>query len=159
LPLFGDRKPVPFVQGKFAATSAQFSPNGRYVAYTSNETGRHEVYVQTFPKATGKWQISTTGGEEPMWRRDGKELFYLSHGESASGGDKLMSVAVDTNSAAFQAGIPKELFETQLIPLWYWRNVYAVSPDGQRFLMIVPAAQAKPQPITVVLNWPALLKK
>jgi len=159
LPLFGDRKPFPFVQGKFAATSAQFSPNGRYVAYTSNETGRHEVYVQTFPQHTGKWQISTSGGEQPMWRRDGKELFYLSHGESASGGDTLMSVAVDTNSAAFQAGIPKELFETQLIPLWLWRNVYAVSPDGQRFLMIVRAAQTKPQPITVVLNWPALLKK
>ncbi|MGB6975157.1 MAG: protein kinase [Terracidiphilus sp.] len=159
LPLFGDRKPFPFVQGKFNATSAQFSPNGRYVAYTSEETGRHEVYVQTFPKPTGKWQISTAGGEEPIWRRDGRELFYLFHGESASGGDKLMSVAVDSNSAAFQAGIPKELFETKLIPLWFWRNVYVPSPDGQRFLMIVPATKAKPQPITVVLNWPALMKK
>ncbi|HUX45910.1 MAG TPA: protein kinase [Terracidiphilus sp.] len=158
-PLFGDRKPIPFVQGGFGARTGRFSSNGRYVAYTSNETGRHEVYVQTFPQATGKWQISTAGGEEPMWRRDGKELFYLSQGGSASGGDKVMSVAVDTNAATFQAGIPKELFETQLIPPWYWRNVYAVSPDGQRFLMIVPAAQAKPQPITVVLNWPALLKK
>jgi len=159
LPLFGDRKPSAFVQGSFGAKTARFSPNGRYVAYTSNETGRQEVYVQTFPKPSGKWQISTTGGEEPMWRHDGKELFYLSRGNSASRGDKLMSVAVDTNAAAFQAGIPKELFETQLIPLWYWRNVYAASPDGQRFLMVVPAAEAKPQPITVVLNWPALVKK
>ncbi|HKR28318.1 MAG TPA: protein kinase, partial [Acidobacteriaceae bacterium] len=153
LPLFGERKPFPFVQGMFGAASAQFSPNGRYVAYSTNETGRYEVYVQTFPQPTGKWEISTAGGAEPMWRHDGKELFYLSPDE------KLMAVNVDTTSGAFQAGIPKELFQAQLVPLSYWRNIYVPSPDGQRFLMITPAGQTTPEPITVVVNWPALLKK
>ena len=153
VPLFGDRKPFPFVQGNFGAVSAQFSPNGRYVAYSTNETGRSEVYVQTFPQHTGRWEISTAGGAEPLWRHNGKELFYLTPDE------KLMAVDVDTTSPAFQAGIPKELFQAQLVPLSFWRNVYVPSPDGQRFLMITPAGQTRPEPITVVLNWPALLKK
>jgi hypothetical protein len=92
-----------------------------------------------------------------MWRRDGKELFYLAPGDNSSD-IRVMSVAVNS-SAVFQAGIPKQLFRTQLIPLWLWRNVYAASPDGQRFLMVVPTSQPKPSPITVVVNWPALLKK
>ena len=158
LPLTGDHKPFPFVQANSGASSAKFSPNGRYVAYTSRETGRQEVYVQTFPQRTGKWQISTSGGTQPMWRRDGKELFYLAPGDNASE-FKMMSVAVDSGSAAFEAGIPKQLFQAQLVPLWLWRNSYVPSPDGQRFLMIVPAGQAKPEPITVVVNWPALLNK
>jgi len=153
LPLFGDRKPFAFVQGGFGADSARFSPNGRYVAYSSNETGRDEVYVQTFPQHTGKWQISASGGEGPTWRRDGKELFYLAPD------NKLMALAVSTDSASFQAGIPKELFQAQLIPSRTLRNIYVVSPDGQRFLMLVPAGEAKPSPITVVVNWPTLLKK
>ena len=139
LPLFGDRKPFAFVQGKFGATSARFSPIGRFLAYTSNETGRKEVYVQTFPEHTGKWQISTSGGEQPMWSRDGKELFYLAAGNNGTD-TKLMSVAVNTGSAAFQADIPKELFQTQLIPFWFWRNLYVPSPDGHRFLMVAPAS-------------------
>jgi eukaryotic-like serine/threonine-protein kinase len=152
LPLFGDRKPFAFVQGGFGAASAQFSPNGRYLAYASSETGRNEIYVQTFPEHTGRWQISASGGAEPMWRRDGKELFYLTPDE------KLMAVDVNTTSPSLQAGIPKELFQAQLIPLWVWRNIYVPSPDGQRFLMLAPASNAKPEPITVVVNWPALLK-
>jgi Tol biopolymer transport system component len=160
VPLFGDRKPFPFVQGNagqggFSASNAQFSPNGRYLAYSTDETGRQEVYVQTFPQHTGKWQISVSGGSQPMWRRDSKELFYLNPGDNAT----LMSAAVNTDSPAFQAAIPKPLFQAQLIPLWYWKNIYAPSSDGQRFLMIVPAGRAKLQPITVVVNWPALLKK
>lgn len=87
-----------------------------------------------------------------MWRRDGKELFYLTLDE------RLMVVNVDTASPAFQAGIPKELFQTQLVPTSYWRNIYVPSPDGQRFLMLAPSGQAKPQPITMVVNWPTLLK-
>jgi eukaryotic-like serine/threonine-protein kinase len=153
LPLFGDRKPIPLVQGSFGAASARFSPNGHFVAYSSNETGQNEIYVQTFPERTGRWEISTSGGVMPMWRRDGKELYYLTSDE------KLMAVEVNATSAAFQASIPKELFQAQLIPLSYWRNIYVPSPDGQRFLMITPATQVKPEPITVVVNWPALLKK
>ena len=153
LPLFGDRKPFPFVQGSFGAASAQFSPNGRYVAYNSNETGKEEeIYVQTFPQQTGRWEISTSGGLQPMWRHDGKELFYLSPDK------KLMAVDVNTTSATFQAGNPKELFQARLVPTSYWRNIYVPSPDGQRFLMITPAGASKPEPITVIVNWPVLLK-
>lgn len=153
LPLFGERKPFVSVQGAFGALSARLSPNGRYLAYASNETGRLEVYVQTFPQPTGKWEVSTTGGAEPMWRRDGRELFYLTPDQ------KLMAVDVNTTAPSFRAGIPKELFQAQLVPISYWRNMYAASPDGQRFLMVVPADEAKSEPITVVVNWPALLKK
>jgi Tol biopolymer transport system component len=151
LPLFGDRTPFAFVQGSFGAQSARFSPNGRYVAYTSNETGKNEIYVQTFPEHTGKWQISASGGAGPMWRHDGKELFYLTLD------NQLMAVPVSADSATFQAAIPKPLFHAQLIP-WTGRNIYVASPDGQRFLMLTPAGQAKPEPITVVVNWPALLQ-
>ena len=152
LPLFGDRTPFPFVQGNFSAICAQFSPNGRYVAYASTETGSLEVYVQTFPEHVGKWQISAAGGNEPVWSRDGKELFYL----DLDG--KLMEVDVDTIGATFQAAIPKPLFQTQLNGRYPGRTLYVVSPDAQRFLMIVPAGTAKPEPITVVVNWPALLR-
>lgn len=153
VPLFGDHQPFPFVQGSFGASSAQFSPNGRYVAYTSNETGRNEIYVQTFPQHTGRWQVSAAGGAQPQWRHDGRELYFLSPDQ------KLMAVTVDTAAPVFQAAIPKELFQTQLIPISYWRNIYVPSPDGQRFLMIAPAGQAKPQPLTVVANWPSLVSK
>ncbi|MGC2422086.1 MAG: protein kinase, partial [Candidatus Acidiferrales bacterium] len=152
LPLTGERKPFPFVQGSFVACEARFSPNGRYVAYASNETGRYEIYVQTFPDHLGKWQISTAGGVEPAWRRDGKELFYLSPD------NKVMAVEVNTDAANFQAGIPKPLFQAQPIPDFLMRNRYLVSADGQRFLMLAPAGEAASRPITVVLNWPALLE-
>ncbi len=153
LPLFGDHKPIPFVGGGLSASSAQFSPNGRYVAYRSTETGRNEIYIQTFPQQTGKWQISASGGTEPMWRRDGKELYFLSPDQ------KLMAVDVKTEAGTFEAGIPKELFEAQSIPPWYWKNIYVPSADGQRFLMLAPANEAKPAPITVVVNWTTMLKK
>jgi eukaryotic-like serine/threonine-protein kinase len=153
LPLSGERKPVPFVQGGFAGRGARFSPNGRYVAYASTESGRHEVYVQTFPEHLGKWQISTAGGIEPAWRRDGKELFYLSPD------NKLMAVEVNTGSAKLEAGLPKPLFQTHIITGFLWRNRYVVSADGQRFLMLNPAAENASTPITVVLNWPADLKR
>lgn len=154
LPLFGNRKPFASVQGNFRSTSsAHFSPNGRYVAYISNETGRWEVYVQTFPKHTGRWEISTSGGTEPMWRRDGKELYYLTPD------DQLMAVNVNTTSSSFHAGTPRELFQTKLVPFLFSRNVYVPAPNGQRFLMITPVGQLQREPITVVVNWQLLLKK
>jgi hypothetical protein len=112
-----------------------------------------EVYVQTFPQQTGRWQISASGGANPMWRRDGKELYFLSPDE------KLMAVDADTTGASFQAGIPKELFQTQLVPIWYWRNIYAPSADGQRFLMLTPGSEVKAAPITVVVNWAAAMRR
>ena len=153
LPLGGDHKPFAFVQGKFSAANAQFSPNGHYLAYASNETGRSEVYVQTFPEHLGKWQISTAGGVDPVWGHDGKELYYLDPK------NQLMAAQVDTHSPTFQAGIPKALFQAHIMPPSYWRSNFVVSPDSQRFLMLMPPGETKPSPITVVVNWPALLKK
>jgi eukaryotic-like serine/threonine-protein kinase len=152
LPLLGERKPLRFAESNFAAREARFSPNGRYIAYASNETGRYEIYVQTFPEHLGKWQISTDGGGEPAWRRDGKELFYL------NAEDKMIAVEVNTSAGSLQAGVPKPLFQAPLIQGLRWRNRYVVSADGQRFLMLVPAGETAPNPITVVVNWPAILK-
>jgi serine/threonine protein kinase len=152
LPLFGGKSPSAFIHGKVLARQARFSPNGKYVAYSSDETGSDEVYVQTFPQQTGKWQVSSTGGVEPMWRRDGNELFYLKPD------DTVMAVDVKTGSGGFQAGIARKLFKVQLITEG-GRNRYVASPDGQRFLMLEPVGKSKPSSITVVVNWPALLKK
>ncbi|MGB6198006.1 MAG: hypothetical protein WBF35_00515, partial [Candidatus Acidiferrales bacterium] len=151
LPLFGDRKPFPFVEGPYDAREAFFSPNGRYVAYASNESGSYEIYVQTFPDRTGKWQVSTAGGTHPRWRRDGKELFFVS-------GRQMMTVDVNTGTPQFQAGIPKPLFEADFLSGSYSPSVYAVTADGQRFLAVTTVEQQSISPITVVTNWPAALK-
>jgi Tol biopolymer transport system component len=152
LPLFGQRKPVPFVRGSGSgAREGQFSPDGRYVAYASHESGRYEIYVQTFPEHVGKWQISTSGGQEPSWRADGKELFYLGPE------DEMMSVKTDTSGGTFKAGIPEPLFQAQVVAGLFWRNRYVVTADGQQFLTLSPTNIGN-DPITVVLNWPALLK-
>ena len=150
-PLFGGRKPFAFEKNS-SDGQARFSPDGRYIAYTSDETGQNEVFIQTFPQHLGKWQVSNSGGMEPMWRRDGKELFYL------RGDNTVMSASVRPDAGGFQAGIPKPLFAVQLAGTGL-RNSYVVSPDGQRFLVLVPAGDARPEPITVIVNWPALLKK
>jgi Tol biopolymer transport system component len=153
LPLVGEHKPFIFVQGDPYAGIAQFSPNGRYTAYESNETGRKEVYVQTFPEHLGKWQISTSGGVDPEWGHDGKELYYLDPK------NELMAVAVSASSSAFQAGTPKLLFQAHIILPSFWRDIYVVSHDWKRFSMLVPASKpSSPSRITVVVNWPALLK-
>jgi hypothetical protein len=87
-----------------------------------------------------------------MWRSDGKELYYLAPDA------KLMAVPIDAGSASLDAGIPKPLFQAQLVPFFWWRNIYFPSPDGQRFLMLIPQGEPKQQPVTVVVNWPALLQ-
>jgi eukaryotic-like serine/threonine-protein kinase len=155
----GDRKPVALVADNFAEASSRLSPNGRWIAYQSNESGRDEIYVQAFaissaagaPPAvgtpTGKWQVSKGGGISPLWRRDGKELFYLS--------PDGMAMAVEVSgSGGFQAGVPKTLFK---VPsgVVYWD----VTSDGKRFLMPAPSATGPQSPFTVMLNWQAGLKK
>ena len=121
------------------------------MAYQSNESGRAEVYVQSFPSARGKWQVSTAGGEEPYWRRDGKELFYVA-------GKRLMAVDVKTDGQIFQWGSPKSLFEMRL-EMDARRNRYQVAANGQRFLVNVPLDSTLSAPITVVTNWTAGLKR
>jgi eukaryotic-like serine/threonine-protein kinase len=145
-----DRKTQPFLTTPFVEGGAQFSPDGRWLAYVSNESGRGEVYVQPYPGPGGKWQISTDGGLEPMWNRNGRELFYRS-------GDRMMAVAVSTQNG-FAPGRPQLLFERHYASTILPQTgvFYDVSPDGQRFLMVKEPEQAS-TPISIVLNWPALL--
>ncbi len=149
LPLDGSGEAFPVVGSKFADLLPMFSPDGRWIVYQSDQSGRMEIYVQRFPQAGGKWQVSTAGGTEPVWSADGREIFYLDAAQN------LVSVRVSTGDA-FKAGLPEILFEARLVPVLQ-RNRYAVSRDGQRFLLLLPMeAQANP-PMTVVQNWTASL--
>jgi len=152
LPMFGERKPFPFLNANYMAKQAQLSPNGNYIAYNSTETGTNQVYVETFPEHQGKWQISTDGGFQPQWRADGKELFYLA-------GAKMTAVAVSTATGEFQAGIPQPLFDTPGLPgSSTYRNSYIVSRDGQRFLLTASPRETT-STFEVLVNWPTLLKR
>jgi Tol biopolymer transport system component/predicted Ser/Thr protein kinase len=156
LPLAGDRKPVTYLDTKFASSEGQFSPNGRWVAYYSNESGKPEVYVQGFSldpsQPRGKWQVSTAGGELPRWSRDGKQLYYHF-------GTQFFAVDVKTDGPSFQAGVPKLLFETNAvnstgIGSGRGGSPYGVSSDGKRFLVLAATdAKAPSSPIDVVVNW------
>ena len=155
VPMSGDRTPRPLLQTGSNEGDGQFSPDGRWVAYRSSESGRNEVYVIPFPGPGGKWQVSTSGGTQPRWRRDGKELYYL------TGGNAVMAAAVNGQGAAFEVGPVQRLFEARLrtdAGTLGTGNLYDVSADGQRFLInrIVddPANEA---PIRVVTNWTSLL--
>jgi len=150
LPLGGDRKPVPLLTSPVNESHSAVSPDGRYFSYSSDETGRSEVYVQSFPPGGGKWQVSTGGGDQALWRRDGKELFYL----AADG--QLMAVPVST-SPTFSAGSPQALFDAatgEMTPSGI-RNFYLPSPDGSKFLVLTYARTAKTNAIHVVLDWKA----
>jgi serine/threonine protein kinase len=153
--LSGDKKPHPYLQTDGNEAHAKFSPDGKWVAYGSDDIGRSEIYVRHFPDANaGKWQISTGGGDQPYWRQDGKELYYLSP-EGA-----LMSVEIRLEPT-FNAGVPTQLFQTNVVPqglIGSDRNQYAVSADGQRFLVNSSPSQAVFSPINVLFNWPKLLK-
>src|SRR5262245_21573823 len=153
LPMTGQQKPIPFLQSTFNEDHARFSPDGHFIAYTSDESGRIEVYVQTFPTSGGKWLISTNGGAQPRWRRDGKEIFYLAPDK------KVMAVDVKLEGSTFEAGVPKVLFQTHVISYPNPRNVYDASADGQRFLIITTPEEVTTTPITVVANWTADLNR
>jgi serine/threonine-protein kinase len=150
-----DRKTQPFVRTPFNEGAPRFSPDGRWLAYMSDESGRREIYVQPYPGPGGKWQISTGGGTEPVWNRNGRGLFYRS-------GDKMMAVDIATQPG-FAAGKPRMLFEGPYVPIPLPNTFpnYDVSPDGQRFLMLKPSEQAQTAPtqINVVLNWFEELKQ
>ena len=141
-PLFGDRKPFPYLQTEFDETYAKLSPNGKWLAYNSDETKQNEIYVQTFPAPGGKWQVSINGGTRPVWSRDGKELYFF------EGDRKLMAVQVN-GDATFGAGVPKALFEL----INRTNSTYDVGNDG-RFLMPVVLQNSTPY-MTVVVNWTA----
>jgi Tol biopolymer transport system component/tRNA A-37 threonylcarbamoyl transferase component Bud32 len=150
----GDHKWESFLQTPNNESRAQFSPNGRWIVYESDESGRKEIYVQSFPASGAKWQISVSGGSQPRWRRDGKELFFL-------GGDrKVTAVDVNTEAPNFAHGALTPLFATRISkgedrP----GDQYVVTSDGQRFLVNTVAEEGAYSPISVVLNWTAGLKK
>jgi hypothetical protein len=150
MPIGGDNKPIPIVKTRFAELWATFSPDGKYIAYQSNESGRHEIYVHEFPEARNKWQVSTEGGFEPYWRRDGRELFYRI-------GSRVIAVPVQTG-ATFIAGTPAPLFETRFATV-NSRGRYRPAPDGQRFLVVAAPARGAEQPASVVLNWTSALPR
>ncbi len=152
LPMSGDRKPYPFVHSQFREFDARFSPDGRWLMYSSGESGRREIYVQAFPGPGGKYQVSTQGGQDPQWRRDGKEILYLS-----PEGD-MMSVDVIAGTD-FQAGIPRKLFRAGPSGGNPAGRGWALSADGQRFLFRKPIQSGFVPTITVVLNWDAGLKR
>jgi len=148
-----DAKPVPFASSPFTEIDGRFSPDGRWIAYSSDESGRMEVYVQPFPRSGSMWQVSTGGGSEAHWRRDGKELFYLAPDR------KIMAVAVRGGST-FEREAPRPLFQTRVpFPGSIYRMNYDVTADGARFLVNTPVEGAGSSPINVVLDWPAGLKK
>jgi Tol biopolymer transport system component len=159
-----DATPVAALASRFYEGHAQVSPNGRWIAYMSSETGQAQIHVRRFPSGDESWQVSTNGGVTPRWKQDGTELFYVTSYDSGL----LMAVPVQTEGATFVAGVPTELFNTGLITPPHSTSInvyhtYAVSPNGKRFLIPRPAAMLQdgptPASITVVLNWTAMLER
>jgi eukaryotic-like serine/threonine-protein kinase len=151
LPLFGEWKPFPFLRTEANEAAAVLSPDGRWIAYSSDETGRYEVYVEGFPGHGGKRQISTAGGMGPYWRGDGKELYY--HAPDG----KLISAPVKSG-ASLEVGAPVELFEFRASGVTN-NPFYSVNRDGQRFLLSTIVETELNAPLSVVLNWVAEVKK
>ncbi len=150
LPLRAETTPKAFLRTPFQERNATVSPNGRWLAYESNESGRYEVYVQAFPDGGGKLQISTEGGVGPVWARSGRELFYRN-------GDQMWSVPI-TSGPGFSAGESKVLFEGPFESTARHPD-YDVSPDGQRFLMIRTPPESAPRQMNIVINWFEELKR
>jgi eukaryotic-like serine/threonine-protein kinase len=150
VPTSGAGKPTP-LPASSAQISGRFTPDGRYLAYVSNETGSPEIYVQTWPLGGGKWQISSGGGVQPRFRADGKELFYRGTD------DTFRSVTIQT-SPRFEAGVPVALFKRRLATGAPANSAWQVSSDGQKFLLVAAQDSAAAPPFTIVLNWPETLK-
>jgi Tol biopolymer transport system component len=150
LPLHEDRKPLPIVETSADEQDAQFSPDGRWIAYQSNETGRHEIYVQPFPRGR-KERISTNGGAQVRWRRDGRELFYI----ALDGRLMAVPIRIAPDGKTLDSGAPVPLFATSVGGAVQGRDrqQYVVSADGQRFLMSILPEDPSPSPITVILNF------
>jgi hypothetical protein len=141
-----ERKTQPYLQTKFQEVENQLSPDGKMMAYTSFDSGRYEIYVQTFPPSHQRWHISTAGGTQPAWRSDGRELFYLGLDR------KLMAVDI-TTTPRFHPGVPRPLFRLAG-PTGPVRNSYSPSRDGQRFL-VNSYVEDTTSAIAVLLNWTA----
>jgi Tol biopolymer transport system component len=153
LPTTGDRKPFPYLETPFDEFQGQTSPDGKWMAYSSDESGRWEIYVQPIPATEGKWQISNAGGTQPRWRGDGREIFYLSLDK------KITSLDVKLGPRP-EFGSPKALFPVRVLQNAQGSDEFVPTPDGKRFLaMAATSSGLGPQAFKVVLNWPAGVKK
>jgi len=150
LPLEGERKPYAVLSGPAGMQASSLSPDGKFIAYWSAESGRAEVFLQSFPPGRDRWQVSTTGGGSPQWRADGKELFYRQ-------GDRLMAVDIKVIGARLVPGVPHELFEAPFINVG--RNQFVPSSDGEKFLAVLRVEQVSSPSITVELNWMSRLRR
>ena len=154
LPLANGGKPSPYVQTEFQENRPRLSPDGRWLAYQSNESKRNEIYVVSFPQPGEKWPISTNGGRSPVWSRDGRELYYYSED------GKIMAVEIKPSipgRGRSPFGAPKPLFDVRIASTSDG-SIFEVGKDG-RFLVPVQVDQEVSTPMTVVLNWPEILKK
>ena len=148
IPLSGDRRPSVFLRTAFSERNGTFSPDGRWVAFESDQSGRTEIYVRPFPVRAGEFPVSRDGGRAPRWSTDGRELFFLAHDGT------MMSAAIDGGSG-FHAAVPRQLFRTNIIDPRH-NNPFGVAKDGRFLIRVTPEREG---PINVVLNWPALLAK
>ena len=136
------------IRTRFNEGQGRFAPDGRWLAYTGDYEGHWEVYVGPYPPTGVRWQVSVSGGSQPRWRADGKELFYLALDGTLMSVDTVLS-------PEFRAGQPRPLFKTAVDPFAAVRSHYAVAADGKRFLFVNPAGDDGPGSMTVVLNWAA----
>ena len=150
LPLSGDGKPFPIVRNNFNSGRPAISGDGKWMAYSNRESGRDEIYITAFPGGGAKWQVSTNGGLQPQWRRDGRELFFVDTSNT------FMAVDVSTSNSAVKLGIPHVLFKAPGVNHYWW---FAVSADGKKFVVDVVNSKATSEPLTLVQNWTADLKK
>jgi hypothetical protein len=147
------RKSLDFLRTPYIEDLSQFSRDGKWLAYNSTESGVREVYIQAFPPSGGKWQISNGGGHEPKWSGDGRELYY----STIENPSRIMAVDITAKNGAIEHGVPHRLFQVTLTGLA--RTRWVPTPDGKKFLVILPPEQKPFNSFTVILNWPLLLKK
>jgi hypothetical protein len=147
----GSQKPIPVGSQNGGSRQGRISPNGKFIAFTSNESGRNEIYVEPMPPATGYQKVSINGGQSPRWRGDGKELFFV----SPDAGMMAVDITLDP---VFHAGVPHRLFPPKSADPNDLAN-YDVRPDGQQFLIFMRQRGTQDAPITVVLNWWAELRQ
>jgi len=148
LPLAPGQKPFPFVQTPAWERSGVFSPDGRWVAYSSRESGRDEVYVAPFPGPGPKWQVSSNGARTPRWRHDGKALFAVS-------GDSVVEFPIVISNGALQAGAPKLLFQTAMGETLLYSAAYDVAHDGRFIINTLGKLRIGNRPLTLMMNWTA----
>jgi eukaryotic-like serine/threonine-protein kinase len=152
LPLFGDRKPVPYLQTQFNEVCGTFSPDGKWVAFETDESGTFEVYISPFPGGGAKWQVSQGGGVQPIWKPDGSAVYYIAPGS------KLMQASIKTSGSAVQIGTPQDLFQQQMVRSDAYGRAFSVAKDGKKFL-VNKSGENVTIPLTLVANWTSGLKK